>query len=91
MRQNYNYNIDCDYDLETERILKEIKKNKAETVLLQFPEGLKPKALEIVSEIEKKTKAECIIWLDTCYGACDIPELGNIKIDLLVQFGHSEL
>ena len=75
-----------EYALETERAIKEIKKRKAKIVCLQFPEGLKPRALEVADEIEGRTNAKCAIWLGSCYGACDIP---GIDADLLVQFGHS--
>lgn len=79
-----------DYDFETERIIKTIKKQNAARVLLQFPEGLKPKAIEIVDKIESKTKAKCVIWLGSCYGSCDLPQgLEKFNIDLIVQFGHS--
>jgi 2-(3-amino-3-carboxypropyl)histidine synthase len=82
------------YDLELERIISEIKKNKAKLVLLQFPEGLKQYATSVVDFFESKTKAEFLIWLGSCYGACDIPvglEKIKPKIDLVIQFGHSEL
>ncbi len=82
------------YDLELERIAGEIKKNKAKLVLLQFPDGLKPYATSVVDFLREKTKAEFIIWLGSCYGACDLPiglEKLKPKIDLIVQFGHSEL
>ena len=76
-----------EYDLELEKAVKEIKKSKAKTVLVQLPEGLKPKATEIVNYLEKHTKAIITIWLETCYGACDIPD---VKVDLIIQWGHSE-
>lgn len=75
------------YDLELEKAVKTIKFNKAKTVLIQLPEGLKPKAKEIVDFIQAKTKAKCFIWLGSCYGACDIPKA---EYDLLIQWGHSE-
>ncbi len=75
------------YNFELERVIKEIKKQKAKIVCLQFPDGLKKKAAEIAEYVEKSTKAKCIIWMSTCFGACDIP---NVKADLLIQFGHSE-
>jgi 2-(3-amino-3-carboxypropyl)histidine synthase len=74
------------YNLELERVLSEIKKNKAKTVLIQLPEGLKSKAKDIVDFIEKNTSAKCFIWFGSCFGACDIP---NAEFDLLVQLGHS--
>ena len=83
---------DLDYDLELERIVKEIKKQKAKRVLLQFPEGLKPWATSIAEELKKQVqnKAEIFIWLNSCFGACDVPlEVENLGVDLIVQFGHS--
>ena len=79
------------YDLEIERIVRTIEKERAKKVLLQFPEGMKPYATVICEEIEKKTNASCFIWLGTCFGACDIPqEVEGIGVDLIVQFGHSD-
>ncbi len=82
------------YDLELDRILSQIKKSKAKLVLLQFPDGLKPYATSIADYLIEKTKAEFLIWLGSCYGACDIPvglEKIKPKIDLIIQFGHNEL
>ena len=76
------------YDLELNKAVKEIKNKKAKTVLIQLPDGLKPKAKEIADFIENNTNAKCFIWMGSCYGACDIP---NVKdFDLLIQWGHSE-
>ena len=75
-----------EYDLELERVVNEIKKEKAKTVCIQLPDGLKPRATEIVSYIEENTDADVVIWLDSCFGACDVPQL---DVDLLIQFGHS--
>lgn len=83
------------YDLELDKIIKQIKKQKTKLVLLQFPDGLKPYATAIVDELEEKTNnVEFLIWLESCYGACDTPILGKDaekQIDLVVQFGHSKL
>lgn len=80
-----------EYDLELDKVVKEIKKKKAKLVLLQFPDGLKPYATSVVDFLEEKTNAEFLIWLESCYGACDTPNLGNVKVDLFVQFGHNEM
>ena len=74
-----------DYDLEVENIKQIVKEKKAKTVLLQFPDGLKPSATKIIDQMDKKV--EFYIWAGTCFGACDIP---NFKADLLIQFGHSK-
>jgi len=82
------------YDLELEKIVSEIKKTKAKLVLLQFPDGLKQIATAVVDFLENKTNAKFLIWLGNCYGACDLPVVGNKmkpKIDLTIQFGHNEM
>jgi 2-(3-amino-3-carboxypropyl)histidine synthase len=77
------------YDLELEKVLKEIKNTNAKSVLLQFPDGLKMYSNKVVDEIHEKTNTKCSIWFGDCFGACDIPL--NIKnIDLVVQFGHNK-
>ena len=76
------------YNLELGKAVEQIKKQKAKTILLQFPDGLKPYATQIADYLEKQTSAQISIWLGSCFGACDIP---NVKdVDLLIQFGHSE-
>jgi 2-(3-amino-3-carboxypropyl)histidine synthase len=85
--------IEQKYDLELEKIVAEIKKTKAKRVLLQFPDGLKPYSTSIVQELEKRTKdkVEFLIWLGSCFGACDVPDIPDkMKVDLIVQFGHSK-
>jgi len=79
-----------DYELELDRVVSEIKKQKAKLVCLQLPEGLVPRAAEIQKEIKAKTNAKVMIWLGSCFGACDVPDLSKQKVDLLIQFGHSE-
>ena len=78
-------------DIEMDKVIKKIKSEKAKTVCIQLPDGLKPKAAEIQKEIEKETKAEVLIWAGSCFGACDIPSgLDKLGVDLLIQWGHSE-
>jgi len=79
---------ETNYDFEIERILKEIKKHNVKLVGLQFPEGLKTSALSIASEIEEKTDSTVVIFIDPCYGACDLKEIPGM--DLLIHFGHTE-
>jgi 2-(3-amino-3-carboxypropyl)histidine synthase len=79
------------YDLEIERIVNAVKKQKIRKVLLQFPDGMKKYADAIASEIEKRTNCSCLIWLNSCFGACDVPaETEKSGVDLIIQFGHSE-
>ena len=84
--------IEKTYDLELGKVIFEIKKSKSKLVLLQFPDGLKPYATIVVDYLEGKTSAEFLIWLESCFGACDIPVgIEKLKIDLVVQFGHNEM
>ncbi len=79
------------YNLELDKLSKEIKKSDARKILIQLPDGLKPKAKEIVCKLENETDAEVLIWLGQCFGACDLPlNAENFGIDLLVQFGHNK-
>ena len=75
------------YDLELDKAVKAVKENNAKKVVIQLPDGLKPEAKKIVDAIEKETGAEVLIYLGSCYGACDFP--ANIKADLLIQWGHA--
>ena len=80
-----------EYDLELERVAKEIKKSRAKNVCIQLPDGLKPEAKNIADELGKKTGANIMIWAGSCYGACDVPlVVEKLGVDLLVQWGHSQ-
>ena len=80
-----------DYGLELEKVIEKIKKKKAKLVCIQLPDGLKKYAKDIQKELESKTDAKVIIWLGSCYGACDVPEhISKLGVDLLIQWGHSK-
>ena len=86
--------IEKKYDLELKEVISKIKKEKAKLVLLQFPDGLKTYSTTITDFLEKNTNAEFLIWLGSCFGACDTPtglEKLKPKIDLVIQFGHNEM
>jgi 2-(3-amino-3-carboxypropyl)histidine synthase len=82
---------DLDYDFEMKKVLEEIKKNKAEFIGLQFPEGLKKYAVDIAREIEEETDARTVIFIDPVYGACDTKEKDAVRLnlDLVIHFGHT--
>jgi len=79
-----------DYDLELNKVAEKIISEKAKTVLIQLPDGLKPKIKDIKdflkTKIDKDTKL--LFWAGSCFGACDVPTSTNV--DLIIQFGHSE-
>ena len=80
-------NLEERYELELDRIVSEIEKNKAKSVLLQLPDGLKPWGPVLVDYIEERCDVSVMIWLGDCFGACDLPDS---DCDLVIQFGHSE-
>lgn len=75
-------------DIELDKAVDKIVSAKAKSVLIQLPDGLKPKAKEIADYLGSKTQAKIYIYLGSCFGACDTPQ--NVKADLLIQWGHSE-
>jgi diphthamide biosynthesis enzyme Dph1/Dph2-like protein len=79
---------ELELNLELEKVFNEIETNNHKNILIQLPDGLKPKAGEIQQQLLNKFKDLIItFWAGDCYGACDTP---NAKgFDLFVAFGHS--
>lgn len=72
------------------------EKIKEIIVCVQLPDGLKPYAKNIQSEIERMDDDVIVIlWGGSCFGGCDQPiaidALKNPEIDLFVQFGHNNV
>jgi 2-(3-amino-3-carboxypropyl)histidine synthase len=80
------------FDFEEERLAKEIRKHKAKRVLIQLPEGLKPRALRIAAAVES-AGAQAMISADPCYGACDLAvyDAQALQADLIAHYGHTEM
>ena len=73
---------------ETERLLEAIGRRGARTVGLQFPVGLRPGAVELAAELEKRAGVTCIISADPSFGACDVSEM---PVDLIVHLAHAPM
>ncbi len=60
-------------------------------ILLQFPEGLKQKALAYVKKYEKQGH-EVFVSSSACYGACDLAldEAKKIGAKKIIHFGHAK-
>lgn len=84
--------IDDPFELEENRLKKEILRRQAKKVLLQLPEGLKPEGPRLAAVIED-VGATAIISADPCYGACDLPlcEAERLGVDLIVHYGHTKM
>ena len=80
-----------DYNFDLNKVVERVKEQKAKLVCIQLADGIKPKALEIQKFIEENTDARVIIWMGSCWGACDVPvEIERLNVDLLIQFGHND-
>lgn len=75
------------YNLELDKTLDLIQKNKAKKVLLQLPDGLKTKSKDIVDFLKKSTKASIFVWQGTCFGSCDT--IDTDQFDIIISYGHS--
>jgi 2-(3-amino-3-carboxypropyl)histidine synthase len=89
--------IVSEYELDLEHVQSEIAKVMADKssnrlVLLQFPDGMKPYSITITDYLKELFPSmNFIIWMESCFGACDVPVIGTQlekKIDLVIQFGH---
>ena len=81
------------YDLETRRVAEEINGRGAARVLIQLPDGLRPRGLTLARELENLTEAEILLSGDSCYGACDLAtvQAEALGADLLIHYGHSDM
>src|SRR2546428_11657396 len=60
---------------ETDRLLEVIRGRNSKTVGLQFPVGLRTKAVELAQEIEAKAGVTCLVSADPSFGACDVADM----------------
>lgn len=81
------------YDLETPRVAQEIINRKAKRVLIQLPDGLRPRAFQLTCVLRSLTNAEILLSGDSCYGACDLAvnAADSLDADLIVHYGHSDI
>ena len=73
---------------ETDRLLDVIRGRNAKTVGLQFPVGLRTKAVELAQEIETQAHVACLVSADPSFGACDVADM---PVDLIVHLGHAPM
>src|SRR5467141_3074540 len=73
---------------ETDRLLDVVRGRNAKTVGLQFPVGLRTKAVEIARDLELRSGVTCIVSADPSFGACDIADM---PVDLTVHLGHAPM
>ncbi|KIJ56491.1 hypothetical protein M422DRAFT_238118 [Sphaerobolus stellatus SS14] len=83
--------IPSNYSFEIHKTIHHIRKNNAQMVALQMPEGLQMFACTIADIIEQFTDALTIIMGDVTYGACCIDDYTAVALgcDMLIHYGHS--
>ncbi len=80
------------YDFELDKTAAEISKRNAKLIVVQFAEGLKIYAEQVIQSLEKATGATFILSADPTWGGCDIDDV-QAKLhgaDLLLHFGHND-
>lgn len=80
------------YDLDLDRALRIVKEHGYGLVGLQFPEGLKERAVEVVEAL-RNAGCEAVISADPCYGACDLADEAMVLLGVqgLIHFGHGPI
>ncbi|HLB68389.1 MAG TPA: diphthamide synthesis protein, partial [Thermoplasmata archaeon] len=73
---------------ELDRLLEVIRGRSVKTVGLQFPVGLRTKAVELARDIESQAGVVCLVSADPSFGACDVAEM---PVDLIVHLGHAPM
>ncbi len=74
--------------MELEEALEEVRRRGCKTVGLQYPDGMRLRAVEMAEEVEARTGATALVAAEPTFGACDVPRM---PVDLLVQVGHAPM
>ncbi len=83
---------DREWDYELERITSAVRERDAETVGLQFPEGLKRRGPAVADDLRAELNDVSILLSgQPCYGACDLDTYLLRRTDVFVHFGHSPM
>jgi len=70
------------------KLLEVIRGRSAKSVGLQFPVGLRTKAVELAQTLEREAGVLCLVSADPSFGACDVPDM---PVDLTVHLGHAPM
>jgi 2-(3-amino-3-carboxypropyl)histidine synthase len=84
---------DREWDYELDRIVDAVAEREAESVGLQFPEGLKRRGSGVVDDLRARLGDDVSLLLSgqPCYGACDLDTELMRRTDVFVHFGHSPM
>jgi len=84
---------DREWDYELDRIVDAVDERNAETVGLQFPEGLKRRGPRVADDLRSELPDDVSVMISgqPCYGACDLDTYLMRRTDVFVHFGHSPM
>ena len=84
---------DREWDYELDRIVDAVAERDAETVGLQFPEGLKRRGPRVADDLRSELPDDVNVMISgqPCYGACDLDTYLMRRTDVFVHFGHSPM
>jgi 2-(3-amino-3-carboxypropyl)histidine synthase len=84
---------DREWDYELDRIVGAVEDREADTVGLQFPEGLKRRGPAVADDLRAALPdgVSVLISGQPCYGACDLDTYLMRRTDVFVHFGHSPM
>ena len=84
---------DREWDYELDRIVESVDERDAETVGLQFPEGLKRRGPAVADDLRELLPEGVRVMISgqPCYGACDLDTYLMRRTDVFVHFGHSPM
>jgi len=79
------------FELEEEKLLRNLTKIRPKLILIQLPEGLKKEGFALAQLIENRTNIDVVVSADPCYGGCDVAtdEASLLGAELVVHYGHT--
>ncbi|MFB6125310.1 MAG: diphthamide biosynthesis enzyme Dph2 [Halanaeroarchaeum sp.] len=84
---------DREWDYELDRVAEAVEEKEADSVGLQFPEGLKRRSGGVADDLRELLPEGVRIYISgqPCYGACDLDLELMRRTDVFVHFGHSPM
>jgi len=84
---------DREWDYELDRVVEAVDSRDADTVALQFPEGLKRRGPAVADDLRGVLPEDVSVVISgqPCYGACDLDTELLRRCDVFVHFGHSPM
>lgn len=84
---------DREWDYELDRVAEAVEERDADSVGLQFPEGLKRRAGGVATDLRELLPEGTTVLISgkPCYGACDLDLEMMRRTDVFVHFGHSPM